>query len=113
VPKAVHDELVTRTLEKANQILQENLEAGLEILVDIMKDDRVDAKDRLRAIEMIANRAMGKEPQRLEVKTEGKWQVALADAIVSMPEALEDPDKENRDEDVDDGDEGNDEDSDG
>lgn len=102
VPMAVHDEMVKRTLEKANQILTENLESGLEILVDIMKDDRVDAKDRLRAIEMIANRAMGKEPQKLEVTSEGKWVHALADSIVSMPEELIDPDINNRDEDLED-----------
>lgn len=104
VAKAVHDELVKRTLDEANKLLIENLEAGMQVLVDIMKDERVDPKDRLRAIEMIANRAMGKEPQKLEVSGEAKWQFALADAIVSMPEKLEDPEKNNRDEDVDDDD---------
>lgn len=105
VAKAVHDELVKRTLDEANKLLQDNLQAGLEILVEIMKDQRVDAKDRLKAIEMITNRAMGKEPQKLEVQTEGKWQVAIADSIVSLPDALEDPNMGDRDEDVDDGDE--------
>lgn len=102
VAKAVHDEMVKRTLDEANKLLQENLQRGLEILVEIMTDERVDAKDRLKAIEMITNRAMGKEPQKLEVKSEGKWQMALADSIVSMPAALVDPEIDNRDEDVDD-----------
>lgn len=102
VAKAVHDEMVKRTLDEANRILQENLTEGLEILVEIMRDERVDAKDRLKAIEMISNRAMGKEPQKLEVKSEGKWQMALADSIISMPDALVDPEIENRDEDLED-----------
>ena len=102
VAKAVHDELVRRTLERANTLLTENLESALTILVDIMKDEKVDAQERLTAIRMITDRAMGKEPQKLEVHGEAKWQIAIADSIVSMPEQLEDENKHDRDEDIDD-----------
>lgn len=102
VAKAVHDELVRRTLEKANRLLTENLEAALELLVDIMKDETVDAKERLKAIQMITDRAMGKEPQKVEIKGEAKWEAAIAHSIVSMPAELVDQNIDDRDEDVDD-----------
>lgn len=105
VAKAVHDELVKRTLSKANELLTTNLEAALGILINIMNDDKVDAKERLRAVQMVMDRAMGKEPQKLELDAgEAPWQVAIASSIVSMPEALEDPNPDNRDEGTDDDD---------
>lgn len=102
VPKAIHDELVRRTLEKANQLLTENLEGALEILVAIMKDPTVDARERLKAIQMIADRAMGKEPQKIEVAGEAKWEGVIAAAIVSMPGELVDQFANNRDDEVED-----------
>lgn len=99
VAKAVHDELVQRTLSEANKLLTENLTKALEILVNIMQDEDVDAKERLTAIRMITDRAMGKEPQRLEVDTGDKpWQVAISTAIVSIPEELIDQHADNREE---------------
>lgn len=104
VPKAVHDELVKRTLSQANHILAHDLTRACQILGDIMEDTEVDAKDRLKAIDMIMNRAMGREPQKVEFKGQAKWELAIADSIVSLPDALEDPNKDNRDEDNDDDD---------
>lgn len=101
VAKAVHDELVRRTLERANQMLIDNLEEGLQLLVDIMKDEDVEAKDRIKAIDMIVNRAMGKEPIKLDIKGEAKWEAAIAHSIVSLPAELVDPHIQNRDEDND------------
>jgi hypothetical protein len=104
VAKAVHDEQVRRTLEKANQLLIDNLEEGLGVLVKIMKDDKLDAKDRLTAVKMITDRAMGKEPMTINIGQEKKWQAAITHSIVSMPAALVDPDINNRDEGDEDGD---------
>lgn len=101
VAKAVHDELVKRTLEKANELLTSNLEEAVKLLADIMKDDQVDAKERLKAIDMIMNRAMGREPQKLEVQADGKWEAAIAHSIVSLPGELVDQHIDNRDEDLD------------
>ena len=101
VAKAVHDELVRRTLERANQLLIDNLEQGLQVLCDIMLDEDVEAKDRLTAIRMITDRAMGKEPMKLDIKGEAKWEAAIAHSIVSLPAELVDPHINNRDEDND------------
>lgn len=98
VAKAVHDEQVRRTLATANQLLLENTEAAVKVLADIMKDTKADNKDRLTAIKMITDRAMGKEPINVNIGQEAKWQVAITQSIVSMPAALVDPDINNRDE---------------
>jgi len=104
VAKAVHDELVKRTLSKANKLLTDNLEAAVELLTDLMRDPDVDPKDRIKAIDMVMNRAMGREPQKIEFKGEAKWEAAIAHSIVSLPAALVDPNINDRDEDNDDGD---------
>jgi hypothetical protein len=100
VAKAVHDELVRRTLAKANAMLIENLEGGLKILVELMNSDNVEPKDRIAIIKTIMDRAMGKEPIKIDLGGEAKWQVAITDSIVSMPDALVDPEKDNRDEEL-------------
>jgi hypothetical protein len=102
VPKAIHDELVKRTLNKANKMLIDNLENAVVVLTELVMDPKVDAKDRVKAIDMIMNRAMGREPQKLEVKGEAKWQAAITHSIVSLPAELVDPNIDNRDEENDD-----------
>lgn len=100
VAKAVHDELVRRTLDNANKMLTENLEEGIKILVELMKSDKVEPKDRIAIIKLIVDRAMGKEPVKIDIGGEAKWQVAIANSIISMPEALVDEHKDNRDEEL-------------
>lgn len=66
VPKALHDELVRRTLSKANELMRTNLEDAVAMLVAIATGADVDDKDKLKAIEMMMNRVMGREPVTLE-----------------------------------------------
>lgn len=85
IPKAIHDELVKRTLAKANQKLVENTEAAVEALVDIVKGADVEDKDRLRAIAMIMDRVLGKPADKVEFTGETPpWQLAIGTAIVSI-----------------------------
>lgn len=85
VPKAIHDELVRRTLAKANQKLVENTETAVEALVDIVKGQDVEDKDRLRAIAMIMDRVMGKTPDKMELSGEvPPWQIAINAGIVRI-----------------------------
>lgn len=94
VPKAVHDELVRRTLDQANKLFTENLVAAVEALCQIALDPGVEPKDRLRAVQMITDRSMGKSPEKVEVSADQPWLVALQGAIVSIgaTEATEDDD---------------------
>lgn len=96
IPKAIFDEIVKRTMDKARSILQDNLEVAVIALTEIVAEPKFDAKDRLRAIEMVLNRTMGKEPVKVEVTGTAKWELALAGGIKSM-KSLEDGSKENRD----------------
>jgi hypothetical protein len=83
VPKALHDELVRRVTSEAQALMNENLVAAVQVLVTLVTDEGIEAKDRLKAVEMIMNRVMGKEASRLELDPGDKpWQVALLHAIV-------------------------------
>lgn len=70
VPIAIHRELTKRRMQKANDLLRENIVEAMEQLILIVKGKDTEDKDRLRAIEMMANRVMGKEPIRVEVTGE-------------------------------------------
>jgi hypothetical protein len=85
VPKVLHDELVKRTISKANSTMLENLNIAVEMLTSIVSGTDVEPKDKLTAIRMIMDRVMGKEPQKIEVGGEAKWQVAIQAGIVSLP----------------------------
>jgi len=85
VPKVLHDELVKRTISKANSTMLENLNIAVDMLTSIVSGTDVEPKDKLTAIRMIMDRVMGKEPQKIEVGGEAKWQVAIQAGIVSLP----------------------------
>lgn len=82
VPKALHDELVKRTLDKANKLFQENLLAAVEVLVDLCTDTSVEPRDRLKAVQMITERVMGKPKDTVEFTGDKKWELALTGGIV-------------------------------
>lgn len=85
VPKAIHDELVRRTISKANQLMTENLEEAVKVLTELVVGQDIEAKDKLRAIGMIMDRVMGKAPEKLEVSGETPpWQIAINAGIVSI-----------------------------
>lgn len=92
VPKALHDELVRRTLSRANELLRENLVAAVEVLMTLINGKDVDDKVRVKAVEMIMDRVMGKEPQKVEMSGEAKWQVAINAGIISIPGAGDEQD---------------------
>lgn len=92
VPKAIHDELVKRTLSEAQELMRSNLTAAVEALVDIAKGEDVEEKDRLKAIGMIMDRVMGKTPEKIELSAEKpKWVEALEGAIVPLAPDEEEP----------------------
>lgn len=88
IPKVVHDELVRRTLSKANKMFNENLLKAVEILVDICQDPSVDAKDRLKAVQMITDRAMGKAPDTVKIEGAAPWVGAINAGIVSLGDEI-------------------------
>lgn len=82
VPKRVHDELVKRTLQSAQDHLRNNLEGVVEVLVDLALNENVEPKDRIRAINMVMDRVMGKVPDTVNLRPDMPWVNAITDGIV-------------------------------
>lgn len=82
VPKQVHDELVKRTLNNAQEHMRQNLEGVVQVLTAIAMSDDVPAKDRLKAIQMVMDRVMGKVPDTINLKPDMPWVQAITDGIV-------------------------------
>jgi len=93
VPKAIHDELVRRTLAKAEELMRENLYTAIEALVEIITGQDTEDRDKLKAIDMIMNRVMGKTPDRIQFSGAMKpWEIALRKGIVSTDDDVLDID---------------------
>lgn len=75
VPKALHDELVRRTADRAHGLLVAATEDAARTVVSVMmgnyeedaKNGDPKAKDRLKAAEMIINRVLGKDPIQVQL----------------------------------------------
>jgi hypothetical protein len=92
VPKALHDEAIKRTFEDAQRIMREGLVPAVTYLASIIEDDTVEAKDRLKAVQMILDRTLGKPLERVEVTGEASpWQDAIVAAVVPIVEVTEVP----------------------
>lgn len=65
--RPIFEELVRRTMSQAHELMRENTVVAIQMLVDIVKGGDVEDKDRLKAIDMILNRVLGKEPIKVEV----------------------------------------------
>jgi hypothetical protein len=89
VPKAIHDELVKRKLTKAYDLLNESIYDAVAVLVDIAQDKDADPAVRLKAAGEILNRTMGKAPERVQIQGDAKWQIAITQGVVSIPEMRE------------------------
>jgi hypothetical protein len=88
VPKQLHDELVRRTLEYANEELRSNLQSAVQMLTSIATDPRAEDRDKIKAIEMVMNRVMGKAPDRVELTAQVKpYEEVLRGGVVrDLPE---------------------------
>lgn len=98
VPKPLHDELVRRTLKRANDVMRDSIDDAVKVLTNIVNDESVEPKDRLRAINMVLERVMGKTPDKVEVSGEAPWQIALNAGIVNVTGIKPEPDDEAEDE---------------
>jgi hypothetical protein len=93
VPKAVHNELVTRRMSKAYDLLRESTYDAVRVLVEVAKDENADTAVRVKAAELILDRTLGKAPQHVTLDVNAPWQKLMAQAIVGSVDA---PDGEGR-----------------
>jgi len=91
VPRAIHEELNRRKFEEAGRILKRSLKDGAEALRKIIVSDKTTDSDRLKAIELLFDRVLGKAPQHvsLDVGTDDQpspWMKVVAQAVVGSVE---------------------------
>jgi hypothetical protein len=82
VPKLVQDELMRRMMRKTGERLRKMNDDALDQLELLLTGSDVDEKTRLKAIEMVLNRNVGKIPERMEVTAQTKpWEGLVVEAI--------------------------------
>lgn len=83
IPKQMHDELAKRLINEAQVVMRDNLVAAVTMLTEIATDPNYEAKDRVKAIQMMMDRVMGKSPEKIELSPgEAPWEIALLGGIV-------------------------------
>jgi hypothetical protein len=85
VPMECYHELQRRVLKDAEVLMQTNLQKAVEQLVALVDSPFTDDNARLKAIDMIMNRVMGKAPEKVSVAVsveEPKWMQAMKEATV-------------------------------
>src|SRR6266702_4160586 len=63
IASAVHDELVKRKLRQAVELVRVSTPRAIKLLVQILDDDEATNRDRIKAAEVILDRALGKAPE--------------------------------------------------
>ena len=91
VPKAIHNELVRRTLSEGNLRMNDNLYDAVDLLGTVVRDPAADYRDRITAAKIIVDRVMGKTPERIDVSVglKAKWEDALDASVVTIAQVGE------------------------
>jgi len=86
VPKAIHDELVSRKMMQAHELLRDNLCEAINVLVTIAKDKRADGAVRVKAANTIIERVLGKVPERVHLARDDEpaFIQAIRNSVVSI-----------------------------
>lgn len=82
IAKAVHDELVTRKMQAAYDLLKTSTYDAVAVLVSIAKDKKANKMVRVRAAELILDRTLGKATQTVNLQGDPAWQKVFVEAIV-------------------------------
>jgi hypothetical protein len=85
VPMALHQEAIKRTFEEAQEVLREGVLPAVKVLRDIIESEEAEDKDKLKAVQMILDRVLGKPVERVEINTEPEpWEEAVVAAVVPL-----------------------------
>lgn len=85
VPQAIAREYHKRVLEQVSKRMLDSLDDAVRVLVEIATDPFALDNDKLRAIDMLANRVLGKPAETMKVQanvTVRKWEAAMEDVII-------------------------------
>lgn len=94
IPRAVYNELWRRTIATCNEMMRTAMPEAIAVLIELAKSDKVKDADRIKAIQMIMDRVLGKVPEKVlvaetEAGAKPKWANALDVSIVSGDEGLD------------------------
>ncbi len=88
----LHDELVRRRLGRTTKLLQRSTPQAIRLLVKIVRDEEASNRDRIKAAELILDRALGKAPQAVDLHIDTEklqpWQRMMAESIVPTEQDL-------------------------
>ena len=84
VPSVVHQELTSRRMAEARELLRDNTLAAVKVLVDIATDKDAPASDRVKAAGMILDRTLGRAPINLVVESEPLWAAAIRRSTIAI-----------------------------
>lgn len=84
VPSVVHQELTSRRMAEARELLKENTLAAVNVLIEVATDKDAPASDRVKAAGMILDRTLGRAPINLVVDAEPPWAKAIRHSTLSI-----------------------------
>ena len=89
VPRAFHQELVRRLLDRGGEKLRSNFFDAVDVIAEIMNDTENEPAVRLRAADLIMTRVAGKPVDRVEMKVEvAEWEATMKGIIRTPPPEL-------------------------
>lgn len=79
-----YSEYTRRIFAEADAVFKESLRDSVIVLTGFIKDEGVRTSDRLRAIEIVLDRTLGKPKEKVEISSNQPWLIALQGAIVAI-----------------------------
>lgn len=94
IPRVLYDELIRRTIDECLETMRDAMPEMILALTRIATDQRFDAKDRIKAIELCMNRVLGPPTQSISVNEKdggmAPWQKAIEVAIINGKDVNDD-----------------------
>ena len=87
VPSVVHQELTSRRMAEARELLRDNTLAAVNVLVEVATDKDAPASDRVKAAGMILDRTLGRAPLTVVMDIEPPWAKALRRSTIGIVSA--------------------------
>lgn len=81
LPKRLKDEMKRELFKRANRLLERNVLASINSIIEIATEPGSEDRDRLKAAQYIIERIQGKTPDVVQVSQEKPWEVVLAGVV--------------------------------
>lgn len=84
VPRECVDELRRRQHSKAEARMLQMVDRTLDVLEGMVDGEIKATMPRVRSVEIVLERTLGKTPERVEMQIEQPWQVGIREAISAL-----------------------------